>query len=160
MDPPSKTPPKQSSTPCDWPRNVRLTWASRARSDVENAARMFWTTSPIPAESTPAMLGENHVSHTRHLSVLRWILVFPILPQYLGNVVVGILRTCGVSFVINGLESRYQGRTFGGYVGVSVFDGEGGVMSKQFLFYNMQLLEFFLFVRRLLCRVLNKGSWG
>ena len=60
----------------------------------------------MPAESMPAILGKNHVSHTRHLSVLRWILVFPITPQYLEGVVVVILHTCGVSFIINGLEGR------------------------------------------------------
>jgi hypothetical protein len=121
---------------------------------------MFWTTSPMPAESMPAILGENHVSHTRHLSVVRCILVFPILLQYMGNVVVGVLRTCGVSFLINGLESRYQGRAFGGDESVGVFDGEGGVMSKQLLFYCLQLLEFFLFVGRLFRYILNKDDWG
>ena len=56
----------------------------------------------MPAESMPAMLGENHVSHARHLSVLRWILVFPILPQYTVNVVVR-------SFIPAGSPSLYTG---------------------------------------------------
>jgi len=43
---------------------------------------------------------------------------------------------------------------------MSVFNGEGGVVSKQLLLYRLQLLEFFLLVRGLPCRVLNKGGWG
>jgi len=43
---------------------------------------------------------------------------------------------------------------------MSVFNGEGGVVSKQLLFYRLQLLEFFLFVRGLFCRVLSGGGWG
>jgi hypothetical protein len=37
----------------------------------------FCSTSPSPAESTPAILGENHASQTRHLSVFKWIRAFP-----------------------------------------------------------------------------------
>ena len=39
---------------------------------------------------------------------------------------------------------------------MSVFDSEGRVVGEQLLLYCLQLLEFFLFVRRLFCRVLNQ----
>ena len=49
----------------------KLTFTKRPFSASEKRAKMFWITSPNPAESTPAIEGENHVSQTRHLSVLR-----------------------------------------------------------------------------------------
>lgn len=54
------------------------TLTRRRLSSAENAAKMFCTTSPIPAESTPAMLGESQASQTRQRSVLRWMRVLPI----------------------------------------------------------------------------------
>jgi hypothetical protein len=53
------------------------TWTRSPRSAREKDARTFWSTSPSPALSTPAMLGANQVSQTRQRSVLKWILARP-----------------------------------------------------------------------------------
>lgn len=67
--------------------NVRKqrTWTSRPLSASVNLASTFWITSPSPAESTPAIPGENHVSHTLHRSVFRCILVLPSVKILLNN---------------------------------------------------------------------------
>lgn len=54
---------------------MQRTFTNRPFSLSEKPARTLCRTSPIPAESTPAIPGENHASHTRHRSVFRCILV-------------------------------------------------------------------------------------
>lgn len=54
-----------------------LTLTRRAFSASVNRARTLCSTSPTPAESTPAMLGEKYVSQTRHRSVFKCIRLCP-----------------------------------------------------------------------------------
>jgi hypothetical protein len=53
------------------------TWTRSPRSESEKDARTFWSTSPSPALSTPAILGANQVSQTRQRSMLKWIRARP-----------------------------------------------------------------------------------
>lgn len=57
--------------------SLELTLTRRPFSASVNLIRTFCIISPRPAESTPARLGENHVSQTRQRSVVRWMRALP-----------------------------------------------------------------------------------
>ena len=65
--------------PLNWEKDpVRKTVeANRARTSGANIARTFVASSLRPAASTPAMFGVKYGSTARHLSVLRWMRIWP-----------------------------------------------------------------------------------